>query len=83
MGIAKISRKSSKEYTYPPSALAANHKFCMAQQTLYSPVSGIDVLPKINGPNLSGSYVTQILILDSRIPSNFNLTYLSCQSESL
>ena len=66
-----------------PSALAANHRFCIAQQTLYSPVSGIEVLPKIKGPNLSGSYVIHILISDSKIPSNFYLVYLSCLSRSL
>src|SRR6185503_13582103 len=84
----KILRRSSIEriLTQPtpiPSALAANHKFCIAQQTLYSPVSGIEVLPKIKGPNFSGLYVTQILMSDSKIPSNFSLTYLSFLSKSL
>lgn len=83
----RILRQSSTEriLTQPtpiPSAHAANHMFCIAQQTLYSPVSGIDVLPKTKGPNFSGSYVTQILMSDSKIPSNFRLTYLSYLSES-
>src|SRR5919202_1309254 len=34
------------------------------------PVSGIDVLPRTKGPNLVGSYVTQILTADSIIPSS-------------
>lgn len=34
-------------------------------------------------PAFVSAYVTQILISDSRIPSNFSLTYLSCLSKSL
>jgi hypothetical protein len=61
--------------TPTPSERAANQRFCTAQQTLYIPVSGILFLPITNGPNFDGSYVIQILIGDSRMPSNLKERY--------
>src|SRR5918995_5347365 len=82
-GISSISRILLFEMilTHPmpkPSVRAASQRFWMAQQTLYTPVSGIDVLPSTKGPNLSGSYVIQMFIEDSKIPSSFSEVYLLC-----
>src|ERR671933_2455894 len=41
------------------------------------PVSGIDVLPRTNGPNLVESYVTQMLTADSIMPSSLSERYFS------
>ena len=65
-----------------PSARAASQRFWMAQQTLYTPVSEIVVLPRTKGPNLFGSYVIQMFSEDSKIPSSFSEVYLRCLSWS-
>src|SRR5688572_5620753 len=39
----------------------------------------MEVLPRTNGPKRVGSYVTQTLIADSIIPSNFSDTYCFCR----